>query len=106
MVKIILVPFWCIWVTNFFERNSLPRSKRTVEGFENTEAHEVLNTWTILAVFLSSIGAVVQNPVARSTRQAKNLCGGSCVQAGSLPEVSQATVELNSLLPCLITDCS
>ena len=76
------------------------------EGHEAQEAHEVLKTWTMLAVFLSSIGAVVQNPVARSTRQAKNLCGGSCVHAGSLPEVSAAIMALNSLLPWLITDCS
>ncbi len=76
------------------------------EGHEAHEAHDVLKTWTMLAVFLSSIGAVVQNPVARSTRQAKNLCGGSCVHAGSLPEVSAAIMALNSLLPWLITDCS
>ena len=59
---------------------------------ENTETHAVLMTCTMLAVFLSSMGAVAQKPVATSTMHAKKRCGGSWVQAGSLPEVSHATV--------------
>ena len=66
---------WLIVLSLTFELPLI--SSRTVDGCEKTETHEVLKTWTIVAVFLSIMGAVVQKPVARSTITVKKRCGGS-----------------------------
>ena len=78
--------------------NSDPLSNLMKEGARKLLSHAWEKVKTMLEPVLSDMGMVATNPVAASTIKAKYRWGGSCLQAGNLPEVSAATVWLKSQL--------
>ena len=92
MVKIGWIPLDANIERKDLLTNSLPLSNLAKAGAWKLLTHDWRNVWAMLAPVLSAMGTVTTNPVAVSTIKAKYLCGGSCLQAGNLPEVSAATV--------------